>query len=54
MGSAGYKTQVKQLADYYDAYNLEGDIAKDMEEEEEEEEEEEGSDSGSEDDSDSE
>lgn len=52
MGAAGYKTQVKELADYYDAYNLEGDIAKDMEEEEEEEEEE-GSDSGSEDDSDS-
>ncbi|SPN98974.1 related to metalloprotease 1 [Cephalotrichum gorgonifer] len=55
MASSGYKTQTKQLADFYDAYGLEGDDAADLEEEEEEEEEEEsgleGSESGSESDS---
>lgn len=50
MGSKGYKTQVRQLADYYDAYGLEGDDVKDLEREEAEEEEE-GSESGSEEES---
>ena len=54
MGSAGYKTQVRQLADYYDSYGLEGADVKDLEKEEAEEEEEASEESGSEEDSDSE